>query len=114
KKFLADARLVIEAVPRGLGSDFDEVLIAFFILGEHQQVIVSVAFGWRPMIVFLADIKLATDNVLDPNFLRLSYELDGAIDVAVVGHGHRLLAYVGDAFYQLLNTASAVQQRIIR
>src|SRR5437016_3814358 len=98
KKFLADARLVIEAVPRSLGSDLDEILITLFIFGEHEQVVVSVTFGRRPVIVFLADVELAADDRLDAGFLRLSCELDGSIDIAMIRHGDRLLAYLGDTF----------------
>ena len=68
EEFLADARLVIKAVQRGFRGDLHQIAVAFFVLGEHQQVVVSVAFGRRALdvvIVFFADIKFAADDRLD-------------------------------------------------
>src|SRR4051812_20403981 len=45
EKALADARLVIEAVHRGLRADLSEVAVALFVFGKDEQVIVGVAFG---------------------------------------------------------------------
>jgi hypothetical protein len=42
---LADARLAIEAVQRGLRGDADQVAVALFVLGQHQQVVVSRRLG---------------------------------------------------------------------
>src|ERR1051325_9784112 len=45
KKFLAYTWLVVEAVQRGLRGDLDQVAVALFVLGQHQQVVISVALG---------------------------------------------------------------------
>jgi hypothetical protein len=45
QKFLADARLVIKAVQRSLRRDLHQIAIAFFVFGEHQQVVIGIAFG---------------------------------------------------------------------
>ena len=68
QKLLADARLVIEAVQRSLRGDLDQVAVAFFVFGQHQQVVVGVALGRRALdvvVVLLADVKLAADDRLD-------------------------------------------------
>ena len=45
EKLLADPRLVVKAVQRGFGRDLDQIAVAFFVLGQHQQMVVGVAFG---------------------------------------------------------------------
>ena len=48
EKFLGDAGLAVEAVQRGLGGEADEIAVAFFVFGEHEEVVVVVAVaGWR-------------------------------------------------------------------
>ena len=113
QEFLADARLVVEAVHAGFRGDLDQVAIAFFILGQHQQVVVGIAFRRSAMVILLADIKFASDNRLDALLLRLFHELHRAVDVAVVGHGHGLLPDLGHPLDQAGNAASAVEQRIV-
>ena len=69
EKLLADARLVVEAVQRGLRGDLRQVAVAFFVFGEDQQMVVGVAVGrcaFDVVIVLLADVKLAADDGLDP------------------------------------------------
>ena len=110
---LADARLAIEPVQRGLRGNPDQVPVALFVLGQHQQVVVVVALARRAVVLVLRDIKLAAQNRLDPLGLRRIEEVHRAVDIAVVGHGDRLLAERGDAVHELVDVASAVQQRVL-
>jgi hypothetical protein len=69
QKFLAHPRLVVEAVQRSLRRDLHQIAIAFFVFGQHQQVVISVAVGRSArddVIVLLADVELASDDRLDP------------------------------------------------
>ena len=110
---LADARLAVEAVERCLGRDTDEVSVAFFILGEHQQVIVVVAFAGRAVVFVFRDVELAAEDRLDAFFLRGLEEVHGAVDVAVVGHGDGLLAQRGNAVNEFLDVAGSVEEGVL-
>ena len=53
------AGLVIKTMQRGFRRDLGQVPVAFFVFGEHQEVVVGVAFGRRApdvVVVFLADV----------------------------------------------------------
>ena len=72
QKFLADAGLVVEAVQRSFRGDLGQVAVAFFVFGQHQQVVVGVALGRSALdvvVVFLADVELAADDRLDPSLV---------------------------------------------
>ena len=116
QKFLADARLVIKPMQRGLRGNLHQVPIAFFIFGQHQKMVVGVAVRRGPrddVIVFLADVKLAAHDRLDAGLMRRIHKMYRAKDIAVVGHGHGRHAQLVNALDQFLDVASAVEQRII-
>ena len=94
---LADAGLAVEAVEGGLGGDADEVAVALFIGGKDEEVIVIVAFARGAVVFFLGDVEFAAEDGLDAVFFGGVEEVDGAIDVAMVGHGDGFLAEGGDA-----------------
>ena len=52
--FLADARLAVEAVERGLRGNAHQVAVAFFVFGEHEQMVVVVALRLGA-VIFLLD-----------------------------------------------------------
>ena len=111
--FLAHPRLAIEAVERGFGRDADQIAVALFVLGEHQQVVVVVALRLGTMILLLADVELAPENGLDATCLRGLEEVDGSVDIAVVCNGDGLLADVGDAIYKLFYVAGAIEEGVV-
>ena len=113
EKFLADARLVVEAVQRGLRGDLHQVAVAFFVLSQHQQVVVGVALGRGAMVVLLADVELAADDRLHAGVFGRIDELDCAKDVAVIGHGHGGHAEFLDALDEFLDIAGAVEHGVI-
>ena len=55
------------------------------------------------MVFLLADIKLATQNRLDAPLLRRLKEVDGPINIAMVGNRDRLLPDVGYMVDQLFD-----------
>jgi len=109
---LADARLAVEAVQRGFGGDADEVAIAFFVFGEDEEVVVVVALGGGAVVLVFAHVELAAKDGFDSLGLGGVEEMDGAVDVAVVGHGDRGLAKFGDAVDEFLDVAGAVEKRV--
>jgi hypothetical protein len=86
---LADARLLVEAVNGGLGSDPDQVAVAFFILRQNEQVVVLVAAWVAAVVVLFADVEFTAEDRLDALLFGGVEEMDSAKDVAVVGHGAR-------------------------
>ncbi len=54
KKLLAHTRLVVEAVQGSLRRDLDEIAVPFFVLGEHEQVVVGIALGRGAMVVLFS------------------------------------------------------------
>ena len=108
----ADAGLAVEAVERGLRGDADEVAVAFFILGEDKEVVVLVAFAGGAVVFLLGDVELAAEDGLDAFVLGGFEEVDGAVDVAVVGHGDGFLAEGGDAVDELFDVAGTVEEGV--
>ena len=113
EKLLADARLVIKAMQRGLGRDLDQIAVAFFVFGEHQQMVVGVAFGRGAVVVFLADVEFAADDRLHASMLGRVDKVDRAKDVAVVGHGHGRHAQFLHALAELFDVTGAVEQGVV-
>ncbi len=107
----ADARLAVEAMQRGFTGDADQVAVAFFILSQHQQVVVFVALRVGPVVFLLAYIQLAAQDRLDSLLFGRFEKVDRAVDVAVVGDGHRGLPDVLDALDKLVDIACAVKKR---
>ena len=40
-------------------------------------------------------------------------EVDGSVDVAVIGDGNGLLSYVGDALHELFYVTSAIEEGVV-
>ncbi len=114
EKLLADPRLVIKAMQRSLRRDLDQIAVAFFVFGEHQQMVVGVAFGRRAMVVFLADIEFAADDRLHARMLGCVDKMDCAKNIAMVGHGHGGHAQLLHALAKLFDITGAVQQGVVR
>ena len=116
QKFLADARLVVKTVQRGFRGDLDQVAVALFVFGQHQQVIVSVALGRRALdvvVVFFADVEFAADDRLHAVLVGGVDKMHRAEDVAVIGHGDGGHAQFLDALAQLFYVTGAVEQGIV-
>jgi len=109
---LADAGLAIEAVERGLGRDANEVAIAFFVLGENEEVVVLVAFSRGAVVFLLGDVEFAPEDGLDALVLGGVEEMDSSVDVAVVGHGNGFLSERGYAVDELGNVTGAVEEGV--
>ena len=113
EKLFADARLVIKAVQRGLRRDLDQIAVAFFIFGEHQQVVVGIAFRRRAVVVFFADVKFAADDGFHVVLLCRINEVHRAKNIAMVGHGHGGHAHFFDTLAELFDITGAVEQGVV-
>ena len=114
EKFLADARLVIEAVQRRLGNNLDQVAIALIVLGQHDEVVVAVSLGRGAMVFLFADVQFAAQNRLYSRIFGGIGEGYRAKNIAMIGHGDRRHVEFLDPVDEALNVASAVEHRIIR
>ena len=112
KKFFRHARLAIEAMQRGLAGQADEVAVALFVFGEHQEVVVAARH--LAMIVGLGEIELAAEDRLDVLLLHRVEEVHRAVDVAVVGHGRGGLADLVQVRGQFIDVAGSIEKRVIR
>ena len=116
QKFLAHARLVVEAVQRSFRRDFHQVAVAFFVFRQHEQMVIGVAVGRSArddVVVFLADVEFASHNRFDASLVRRIYEMHRAKNIAVIGHGDRGHAKFLNPIHEFLNVASAVEERIV-
>src|SRR5580693_1767636 len=109
QKFLADARLVIEAMQRGFGNNLHQVAIALVVFSQHDEVVIRVAFRRGAMVFLLADVELATQDRLHACFFSGVDERYRAEDVAMIGHGDRRHLEFFDAADQALDLASTVE-----
>ena len=107
QKLLADARLVVEAVQRGFGDDLHQVAIALVVLGQHDEMVVAVAFRRGAVVFLLADVKLAAQDRLHAHFFGGIDKFDCAEDVAVVGHGDGGHVQLFDALDQACSVSHA-------
>ncbi len=101
---------------RGFRCDLYQVAVALLVLGEHEEMVVSVAIGGSALdvvIVFLADVEFAADDGFDVILVRRIYEMHRAENISVIGHGDGGHAEFFDALAKFFDVASAVEQRII-
>src|SRR5262249_42689663 len=109
-------RLVIEAMQRSLRGDLGKILVALFVLGQHQEVVVRVALGWSAlgaMVILFADVKFAADDWLDSGLVRRIDEVHCADEVPVVSRGHGGHAQFFDAIDELFYITSSVEHGIV-
>jgi hypothetical protein len=64
------------------------------------------------MVLILAHIEFAPEDGPDALLLGRIEEMDRSVDVAVVRHGHGLLAEGGDAIDELLDVAGAIEEGV--
>ena len=79
-------------------------------------MIVGVAFGRHTLnvvIIFLADIQLATDDRLHSSPGGSVHKMHRAKNVAMIGHGDSRHAQLFYALDKLLHVAGAVQHGVI-
>ncbi len=116
QRLLVHARLVVEAVQERVGAELDEVGPALVVLGEQHQVKAAVreARGRAIAAVARGDVGLDAEDRLDAGGPRPRVELDGPVQVAVVGHRHGVHAQLLDAAHQPVDPVGSVEQRVLR
>ncbi len=65
------------------------------------------------MVVGLGEVELAAEDGLDVLLLHGVEEVNGAVDVAVVGHGRGGLADLVQVGGELIDVAGSIEERVI-
>ena len=111
EQVLIDAGLVVEAFQVGGRNQLDEILVALLVLAQQDEVVVAVGVGAR-LVALLGDIDLAADDGVNAFRLGGVIELDGAEQVAVIGHGDRGHLLLGDRA-SAVDIAGPVEQGVV-
>ncbi len=113
---LVDARLVVHAIQVGDGDELHQVAVARLILRQQREMVGGIPRGGGVLFRELAGghVDLAADDRLDPGLLRLLVELDGAEEVAMVGHGDRRHAELARLAHDLRDAVGPVQHGVLR
>ena len=115
QQLFVDPRPVVEALEVALGDELAEVAVAGLVLDQEDEVVVVDVARTAGLLVEPAlrrDVDLAAEDGLDALGLGLFEELDGAENVAVVGHGHGghlLLVGLAD---EVRHTQTAVEDAV--
>lgn len=107
-----DAGLVVETFEEAGGDEAVEVLVAFLILTEKDEVVVAIGFGFI-LVILLGDVEFAADDGVDAFGLGGVVELDGSEEVAMVGHGDGGHLLFGDDVHHLGDFTGSVEEGVI-
>jgi hypothetical protein len=115
EQLLVDARDVVVALQEGDGGHLDEVLEAGAVAGQQGEVVAGVAAAAGLAVGALAggDVRLVADDRVEAGRLALAVELDGAVQVAVVGQGQGVHAQLPGPRHQLGHAAGPVEQAVV-
>jgi hypothetical protein len=102
-------------VQGGLGGEANEVAVARLTFSQDEEVVVlAVGVGVLAEVgLFLADVELAAEDGLEVLLVHGVEEVDGAVDVAVVGDGGGGLADFGEVLGELVDVAGTVEERVV-
>ena len=115
QQLAVDAGVVVEAVQVGLGGERYEVVPAPVVLRQQGQVRGALAGGRVPIAVALpGDVGLHAEHGVQPGRLGGLVEIDGPVEVAVIGDRDRLLAKGPRPLHERGNLGEAVQQAELR
>jgi hypothetical protein len=84
-------------------------------LSEYDEVIIWFGAGSRSGAhspITRCDVRLHTDDRLDPGLLRPFLERPGGVEVTVVGDCQRRLLELERALYEIVDPVRSVEQRI--
>ena len=87
-----------------------EIPIAFIVLRQNKKMVVLIALRRSAMVIFLADIKLASEERRNSGVLGRVVEGHCTKNVAMGGHGDRTLPKLANALDQLIYIAGAIQK----
>src|SRR5262249_46707882 len=115
QQFLVDPRDVVIALQVSGGGHLDQVLEAGRVLGQERQVVARVATPSRVAFAAFArgDVRLVADDGVDARLFAAAIELNGPIEIAVIGQGDGVHALFFDVRDQLGNPVGPVEQAVV-
>ena len=114
-------RTIVVAVHPGAGDEFDEVLIAVIVFGQHNEVITRVVAVLLHLVLLAVagNVHLATENGLERleavllpvliDFGTVVRELLDAVHHAVIGDGHTAHAVFDGLVDQMIDARLSVE-----
>src|SRR5690606_2595409 len=87
------------------------------ILGEETEVEDGFTLFVGAAVFFQTggfnEIEFAADERFDAGFLRSVVELDGTVEITVVGEGEGLHAELGGALHEPVDAAGAIEEAVV-
>ena len=100
-----------------VGDELEEILVAGEIFREEAEMENGFPFVVGAALFFEArrfdEVEFATDKRLDALGLGLLVKLDRAVEIPVVGQGHRAHPQIDRAIHQAIDPAAAVEQAVV-
>ena len=112
EQLLVDARLVIEPLGKRVGDHLAEVVVAFEVLGQQDQVVAGLLVLVLLETVF-HHVDLTAEDRLHPGVRSGVVEILDTVHVAVVGDGDGIHPQCFGAFDERLDGRGAVEDRIL-
>ena len=112
EQLLVDARLVIEPLGKRVGDHLAEVVVAFEVLGQQDQVVAGLLVLVLLETVF-HHVDLTAEDRLHPGVRSGVVEILDTVHIAVVGDGDSIHPQRFGAFDERLDGRGAVEDRIL-
>ena len=111
---LVHPRPIVKAVDKRIAAELDEVLPSDVVLGEQHEVVTAISDAAASFLAPIArgHVRLDAEYGLDSYLGRLEVQLDGSMEVAMVGHGHRVHPQLANPPDQRTDAIRPVQQRV--
>ena len=112
QKLIVDPRLAVKSVDIGQGIELYDILIARFILGEHDDV-----FRLCPgalVAIVVRGVKLAADNVFDPLLYALLGKIQRSVHIAVIGDRAAVYVVFDEVIDEVVHFGGSVEKAVFR
>ena len=103
----------VKSVQRPVRHELRQVMVPRSVLRQQHKVVALTYPLGSPIFVIVANVDFAADNRLDAYFFGCKVEVQGGIEIAVVGNGHGGHAEILGLHAQLIQTDGAVQQAVL-
>ena len=106
-----DPRLVIEAFQVGDRDQFHQIFVAFFVLGQQDQMVALAVETVRILAVQIVgcNVHLAADDRFDAALFGLDEKFDGAVQHAMVSDGQRFHPQLFGAVQNIVDLGETVE-----
>jgi hypothetical protein len=108
------AGFVVEAVEISGGNELNEILVAFFVFAEQDEVVGAFGAGAAIFVIVWRDVHFAADDGFYAVGGGLMIEIRGGKEITVVGDGYCGHTAAGSFGGEFADFAGAVQQRVVR